>query len=52
MNQDNKKKLTLTVTTVQTLETKAAPSYEATSTYKSHKYSVCPTGQVAAVAYY
>lgn len=49
--QEKKKKLTLTVTTVQTLETKATP-YEFSSHWREHQNMACPTGQVAAVAYY
>lgn len=52
MSQENKKKLTLTVATVQTLETKATPMYEFSSDWKGHRSKACPTGQVAAVAYY
>lgn len=52
MSQESKKKLTLTVATVQTLETKAAPLYDFSSDSRSHRGRACPTGQVAAVAYY
>lgn len=49
-----KKKLTLTVATIQTLETKATPTYEYSSADPAkHRSTQCPRlGQVAAVAYY